>query len=189
MDIYQCPSCFKAWTSYTYLLGTLPLPSSFLSLFFPLPPPLFSLVLFSLPLFSFPYLSSSSFSSLSLSFSLFLSLLPLSPFSLFLPSPSFSLPLSPWSFFQRKSVDDYDAMGRYSSQYEAQLDPFTAFSAKVRSCFFPVYTQLHSGSYPTGRTHWKQCIVNLLTNGVCYEFQRENFLVTSSWLQRRGLLY
>ena len=97
MDIYQCPSCFKAWTSYTYLLGTLPLPSSFLSLFFPLPPPLFSLVLFSLPLFSFPYLSSSSFSSLSLSFSLFLSLLPLSPFSLFLPSPSFSLlPLSPF---------------------------------------------------------------------------------------------
>ena len=164
MDIYQCPSCFEA-------LNLLYLPS-----WYPSSPFLFSLSLLSSPPFPSSPSSSSPFPSspspispllpslLSLSFSLFLSLLPLSPFPSLL-----------WSFFQRKSVDDYDAMGRYSSQYEAQLDPFTAFSAKVRSCFFPVYTQLHSGSYPTGRTHWKQCIVNLLTNGVCYEFQREIF--------------
>jgi len=39
----------------------------------------------------------------------------------------------------RKSVDDHDAMSRYSSQYEAQLDPFSAFGAKERQ---RKYTQL-----------------------------------------------
>ena len=44
----------------------------------------------------------------------------------------------PWqqglTFFlssQRKSVDDPDTLSRYSSQYEAQLDPFSAFGARV----------------------------------------------------------
>jgi homeobox protein cut-like len=32
----------------------------------------------------------------------------------------------------RKSVDDRDTLTRYSSQYETQLDPFTAFSAQER---------------------------------------------------------
>lgn len=32
---------------------------------------------------------------------------------------------------QRKSVDDPDTLSRYSSQYEAQLDPFSAFGARV----------------------------------------------------------
>lgn len=32
----------------------------------------------------------------------------------------------------RKTVDDREAMTRYSSQYEAQLDPFTAFSAREK---------------------------------------------------------
>lgn len=39
-----------------------------------------------------------------------------------------------WSFVisvQRKTVDDREALGRYSSQYEANLDPFAAFGAKV----------------------------------------------------------
>ena len=68
-------------------------------------------------------------------------------------------------------MDDYDAMSRYSSQYEAQLDPFTAFGAKVHSCSFPVYTQLHSGSYPTGRT----TVYSKLAHKFVHGFQREFF--------------
>ena len=86
MDIYQCPSCFKAWTSYTYLLGTLLLPSSFLSLFFPLPPP---------PLLPRPLLPSPLLLPLSLLFFLLFSLSlsrSSSPFFLFLPSPLSSGP-------------------------------------------------------------------------------------------------
>ena len=53
-------------------------------------------------------------------------------------------------------MDDYDAMNRYSSQYEAQLDPFTAFSAKVcvRGPFlFEILHKPDPSSYPTGSTH------------------------------------
>ena len=53
-------------------------------------------------------------------------------------------------------MDDYDAMNRYSSQYEAQLDPFTAFSAKVCVCGPFLFEILHKpdpGSYPTGSIH------------------------------------
>ena len=41
----------------------------------------------------------------------------------------------PLSLFhpQRKSVDDRETMNRYSSQYEAHLDPFAAFNAKVHN--------------------------------------------------------
>lgn len=34
--------------------------------------------------------------------------------------------------FQRKSVDTADAMSKYSSEYEATLDPFAAFGAKEK---------------------------------------------------------
>jgi len=34
---------------------------------------------------------------------------------------------------QRETVDEHEAMSRYSSQYEAKLNPFAAFGAKA-SC-------------------------------------------------------
>ena len=40
---------------------------------------------------------------------------------------------------QRKSVDSGEAMSKYSSQYEASLDPFAAFGAKEKQ---RKYTQL-----------------------------------------------
>ncbi len=40
---------------------------------------------------------------------------------------------------QRKTVDSVEAMSKYSSQYEAGLDPFAAFGAKEKQ---RRYTQL-----------------------------------------------
>ena len=43
------------------------------------------------------------------------------------------------TYIQRKTVDDRDTLSRYSSQYEAHLDPFAAFGAKEKQ---RRYTQL-----------------------------------------------
>ncbi len=48
---------------------------------------------------------------------------------------------------QRKSVDDRDAMSRYSSQYEANLDPFSAFGAKVLSFYLETFLMCVGGFF------------------------------------------
>ena len=53
---------------------------------------------------------------------------------------------------QRKSVDDRDTLTRYSSEYETQLDPFTAFSAQASLPFFSSLFLL-SFPLPTSLSH------------------------------------
>ena len=72
--------------------------------------------------------------SLSLPLSLSITLPPSLPLHLPLPLSLYhciSFTSHLFLSLQRKSVDDRETMSRYSSQYEANLDPFTAFNAKV----------------------------------------------------------
>ena len=51
---------------------------------------------------------------------------------------------------QKTSGVEDDTVGRYSLQYEARLDPFTAFNQQVCMCVYIILNGTFNSLYPEG---------------------------------------
>lgn len=66
----------------------------------------------------------------------------------------------------RKTVDDHDALSRYSSQYEANLDPFSAFGMKERQRRYTQLSGIDKATLVLGRFILSNKVARIVT--FCY---------------------